>query len=184
MYVESRSPAQLSGVPQQTTAKVTLGTLPGGRAGTIATLKHMRDFVRAAIRDPSQRIRNTANQIFRERGIPARQWVREIGALHEFVRDRIRYVKDPVGLELVQDPATTLDKGYGDCDDKTTLLGALLMATGHPARATAVAMGGGPFSHVLTETYSGERWVPLETIIPKPMGWFPSGVTDKYSLKF
>lgn len=192
MYVDTRgatgtsaaSTRTLGATPPETQGKkVVLAGLPEGRAGTIATLKHMREFVRKSLRDPSQRVRETALRIFREGGIPPRRWLPEIGALHAFVRDKIRYVRDPVDLELVQEPAATLDLGAGDCDDKSTLLGALLMATGHPARITAVAFNGGPFSHVLAEAKSGERWIPLETIIYKPMGWFPSGVTDKYSLE-
>ncbi len=170
-------PAQLSG-------------LPLGRDGTIATLKHMKEFVRQSLRSPSQIIRQKALEIFALAGVPPRKYLKEAEALHAFVRDRIRYVRDPVGLELVQAPERTLELGQGDCDDKSTLLGALLMATGHPSRITAVGFKGMPFSHVLVETKftpAGRspregRWIPAETIIPKPLGWFPSGVTSKYSL--
>lgn len=143
----------------------------------------MRAFVRESLRDPGQKIRMKALEIFRNAQVPPRAWNREIAALHAFVRDRIRYVRDPVELELVQTPEATLNIGQGDCDDKSTLLAALLQATGHPSRFTVVGMGGGPFSHVLVETRNGERWTPLETIIDKPVGWFPSGVTSRYSLK-
>ncbi len=159
-----------------------LAGLPGGRAGTIATLKHMREFVRASLRNPAQIVRHTALSILVERQIPPRKWNLELNALMQFVQDRIRYVKDPVGLELVQAPERTLEIKQGDCDDKSTLLAALLMATGHPARFTVVGFKGGPFSHVLVEAKTGKRWVPMETIISKPFGWFPPGVTSKYSL--
>jgi transglutaminase-like putative cysteine protease len=159
-----------------------LVSLPPGRAATIATLKHMREFVRAAVRDPEQTVRKAALAIFKEQRIPPRKWNAELAALMIFVQRGIRYVKDPVGLELVQAPPRTLLIGQGDCDDKSTLLAALLMATGHPARFTVVGFKGGPFSHVLVEAKSGKRWVPMETIVPKPLGWFPPGVTSKYSL--
>lgn len=159
-----------------------LGALPGGKQGTIATLKHMKEFVRQAVRAPDQRIRLKAAEIFQSNRVPPRKWNLELSTLHAFVRDQIRYLKDPVGLELVQAPARTLDIGQGDCDDKSTLLASLLMATGHPARFTAVAFNARPYSHVLVEARSGLKWIPMETIIDKPMGWFPSGVTDKYSL--
>lgn len=159
-----------------------LAGLPAGRAGTIATLKHMREFVRAALRAPDQRIRQTALMILRDARVPARKWNAELAALLQFVQDRVRYVRDPVGLELVQAPERTLDIGQGDCDDKSTLLAALLMATGHPARFTVVGFRGKPYSHVFVEAKSGLRWVPMETILPKPLGWFPPGVTSKYSL--
>lgn len=159
-----------------------LAGLPGGRAGTIATLKHMREFVRAAVRDPQQKVRDTALKIFSTRGVPPRKYMAELAALHAFVKDSIRYVRDPVGVELVQTPEATLFRGQGDCDDKSTLLAALLESSGHPARFTAVGFGGNGFSHVLVESKAGARWIPAETIIDKPLGWFPSGVTSKYSL--
>lgn len=186
MYVTTRaealgtlnSPQAPSGV-----AIARLAGLPSGRAGTIQTLKYMRDYVRASIRSPDQTIRDKATEIYFMYQVPPRKYMREIKALHAFVRDHIRYVKDPVGVEMVQTPERTLEKGTGDCDDKSTLLAALLESTGHPARFTVVAFNGNPFSHVLVEAKARERWIPAETIIQKPLGWFPSGVTDKYSLK-
>ena len=188
MYVDARGTAQRSTLsdvsPSPTDGRATLAQLPRGREGTIATLKHMREFVRKSIRSPDQRIRMKALDILNQARVPPRKWTAEISALHRFVRDQILYVKDPVGLELVQTPEATLDIGRGDCDDKSTLLAALLEATGHPARFTVVGFSGNPFSHVMTEAKSGDgRWIPLETIIPKEMGWFPPGVTSKYSLK-
>jgi transglutaminase-like putative cysteine protease len=41
-----------------------------------------------------------------------------------FVRDAIKYVKDPAGEEL-SDAEQTLRQGYGDCDDKARLFVAL-----------------------------------------------------------
>lgn len=144
----------------------------------------MREYVRESIRSPEQTIRNVATGIYKANNIPPRKYMRELVALHAFVRDKIRYVRDPVGVEMVQTPERTLEVGTGDCDDKSTLLAALLESTGHPARFTVVAFNGNPFSHVLVESKVGSnRWIPAETIIPKPLGWFPSGVTDKYSLK-
>lgn len=191
MYVATRNSLALGDVPSNggissppTDGRAALVRLPSGREGTIATLKHMRDYVRKSIRAPDQRIRMKALDILNQAQVPPRAWTREISALHRFVRDQILYVKDPVGLELVQSPEATLDIGRGDCDDKSTLLAALLEATGHPARFTVLGFNGNPFSHVMAEAKSGDgRWIPLETIIQKEMGWFPPGVTSKYSLK-
>lgn len=164
-----------------TPAPVVLVNIPEGNAGTIATLRVMRDYARAAVRDPNQRIRSKALDILS--GIPPRQRIAEIKALHAFVRDQIRYTRDPVDVELVQIPEKTLEFGHGDCDDKATLLAALLMSTGHPARFCAVGFEGGGFSHVLVETPIGNGWMPLETIIPVDAGWFPDNVRRAYRLK-
>jgi transglutaminase-like putative cysteine protease len=140
----------------------------------------MRQFVRDALREPSQSIRLVALDIIKD--LPSRNYRAEMTALHAFVRDQIRYVRDPEGIESVATPEKTLQLGQGDCDDKSTLLAALLMSVGHPVRFVAVGMGGGPLSHVLVESRLADKWVPLETIIPKPPGWYPSGVTKRFVL--
>jgi len=179
--------AQPSAVKE--TPRVQLASIPEGRDGTIATLKIMREFAKGAVRNPDQTIRQKALDIFSAEGVPPRAWKKEIGALHRFVRDNIRYVRDPVDCELVQTPEATLQIAQGDCDDKSTLLAALLSATGHPARFVAVGFNGGGFSHVLVETkvnHTGQDmrdWVPLETILPQEPGWYPDGVTSRYVLQ-
>jgi hypothetical protein len=50
--------------------------------------------------------------------------------LYEYVRDEITYIHDPLGIEEIQRPETTLKMGAGDCDDKAVLLGALLKSIG------------------------------------------------------
>jgi transglutaminase-like putative cysteine protease len=141
----------------------------------------MRGFVQNSIADPQQRVRETALSLVR--GIPERHWVGEVSALHGFVRDQIRYTQDVDDYETVQSPEKTLQYMAGDCDDKATLLAGLLKSIGHPARFVAVGINGGPFSHVLVESKVSENWVPLETIIPKPMGWYPPDATSRYVLK-
>ena len=179
----------LSGDPRTLSAEVAKAAKPepqvrlqriaDGDAGTRETLKIMADFARAAVRNPAQTIRQRAISLFS--GIPPRQFTSEIRALQAFVRDQIRYMRDPYGVELVQTPEKTLELGVGDCDDKSTLLAALLMASGHPSQFVAIGFdAGGPFSHVLVETKVGNRWLPLETIINKEPGWFPSGVKRQY----
>lgn len=163
-------------------ALAVLSDIPDGIDGTKATLRIMRNFVRAAVRSPDQTIRLAANRIIRDAGVLPRNWIGEIRALHAFVRDHIRYVRDPVTVELVQMPEKTLELGYGDCDDKSTLLAAMLDATGHPARFWAVGFDGQGFSHVLVEALVGEHWMPLETILDVDAGWRPPGVVDSYRL--
>lgn len=164
--------------------KTILSEIPDGPAGTAATLRIMRDFVKGSTRDPDQLIRSKARELLSH--VPPRQWFAEIRALHGYVRDQIRYLRDPVDVELVQTPEKTIEFAQGDCDDKSTLLGALLHSVGHPVRFAALGFEGRPFSHVLVETrvnHTGvdkRDWLPLETIVPKEPGWFPDGVTSVY----
>jgi transglutaminase-like putative cysteine protease len=156
--------------------------------GAIQTLRAMRDLARASLREPAQQVRQTALNIIGGEG-----WVGQIRSLQGWVQDSIRYIQDPTddtgGVELVQTPQKTLEYQAGDCDDQATLLAALLSSIGHPARFMAVGFQGQPLSHVLTQTKVGssgndaQDWVSAETIQPRPLGWFPSGVTSSYILK-
>lgn len=108
----------------------------------------------------------------------------EIERLWSFVRNQIRYVKDVHGVETVQTPEQTIRLGQGDCDDKSTLLCAMLLSIGHPCRYAAMAFLPAKFSHVLVETRVGRqrynsKWIPLETTEVKPFGWYPKRPHDR-----
>lgn len=160
--------------------KATLISIPGGKAGVVATLKRMKEQAKAAVRDPDQAVRQTAEKLVAH--LPARNYFGEIRMCHEYVRDGIRYVRDPVSVERVASPAETMKSGQGDCDDKATLLGALLDSIGHPVQFVAIGLNGQPLSHVLLETRVRNGWMPLETIIPVEAGWWPDDVTSAYRM--
>lgn len=135
----------------------------------------MRDFVRASVRDPRMRIRNKVIEI--TAGVPSKDFGAEISTIYEWVRENIRFIKDPVGVETVASPVRTLDLGAGDCDDQAVLLASLLINAGHPVRFVAVGFQPGIFSHVFTETRIGGHWVPLETTVPMAyIGWKPPNI--------
>jgi transglutaminase-like putative cysteine protease len=162
--------------------------LSDGTGGAIQTLRVMRDLVKASIREPAQAVRETALKI-----ITSDQWIQQIRDLQSWVQSHIRYVRDPMddagGVELVQTPQKTLEYAAGDCDDQAVLLAAFLSAIGHPARFIAIGLNGGPLSHVLVQTKvtstgdDSADWASVETILPKPLGWFPPGVTSRYYMK-
>ncbi len=112
-------------------------------------------------------------------GVPERNIAGIIERLQGWVRDHIRYVPDPRGLEMVQTPPQTLSIMTGDCDDKATLLATLLETMGFATRFAAIATHDEPFfSHVMAQVRMGTRWVNLETILPGTgVGWFPTDAT-------
>jgi transglutaminase-like putative cysteine protease len=77
----------------------------------------------------------------------------ELGALartfHRFVRDSIRYVRDPHAEEFTDSDAILL-RGYGDCDDKARLFVALCRSAGIAARIRPCFQGD-EFVHVQAE---------------------------------
>lgn len=148
-----------------------LGEIPPGEPGTRATLNAMRAMVRRFKSD--DRIRTAALDLVR--GLPPKQWLSEVRALFEFARDAIRYTRDIKGVETLQTPVATLELEAGDCDDKSTLLAAMLEAIGHPTRFVAVGfVSPYAYSHVYVETRVGRNWIALDpTVATARVGWAP-----------
>lgn len=154
-----------------------LADIPSGIDGIRATLKQMVKFARQGQEDMN--VITLARQL--TQSLPPKDYKSELTALQHFVRDKIRYVRDPRDTEMVQDAPRTLSIGSGDCDDKSVLLASLLLSIGFPAvRFAAVGFDGGMYSHVLPEVRLGTRWIPSETILPgKEPGWYPDCVTRR-----
>ncbi|MEE9119419.1 MAG: transglutaminase-like domain-containing protein [Calditrichia bacterium] len=122
-------------------------------------------------------IRNLALRLVRRNA--QKDFIGEVSKIHRFVRDHIRYVKDIVGVETVQSPAKTLELGQGDCDDKVTLAGALLASIGNQVRFVAIGFIPGSYSHVLLDVRLNQKWIPIETTEPWPLGKLPPGITQR-----
>lgn len=158
---------------QQMTA--TLQAIPDGKAGTVATLKIMRQVTKAG--KTSLPIRNLTLSLIS--GLAQKDWFNELKILHKFVRDQIRYVKDIRGVETVQTPDVTLALRAGDCDDKSVLLAAMLESIGHPTRFVAIGFKPDDFVHVYPETRIGTSWIAAETTEPVEVGWTPKNVISR-----
>lgn len=153
-----------------------LGYLPEGAAGVRATLDAMIRASRAA--STTLPIRDLAENIIA--GVPAKDYAGEIRAIQTWVRNNIRYTRDPVTAEALKIPSALLESPQGDCDDQATLVAALAMTVGFPARFVAVGCGdAGVFEHVFAEVKLGTVWVSVETTEPVPIGWQPDGVTAR-----
>lgn len=151
-----------------------LGSLPPGVDGIKATLKWMVRLARAGKVDTG--VNTLAKQLTQH--LRGKDYAGEVRVLQHFVRDRIRYVRDARDVETVQTPQRTLEVGSGDCDDKATLLAALLETIGHRTRFLAMGFDGESYSHVIVETKLARTWLPLETILPgKEPGWSPANPT-------
>lgn len=149
--------------------------IPSGKAGIVATLKIMGRLVKEGKK--TLVIRQTALSLVN--GQRQKDWTEEVNRVFEFVRDKIRYVRDIRGVETLQTPDKTLEFGQGDCDDKSVLLASLLESIGHPTRFVAIGFKPGVFVHVYVETKIGTNWVSLETTEPVSMGWSPKGVVSR-----
>lgn len=158
--------------------------LPPGIEGTRRTLNAMAAFVR---RDSQYnfwrgwRVKMALLILARQlvRSLPSQDSTGEIATLFEFVRDRIRWVPDPVDVELVQDATRTLLFRQGDCDDLVVLLATLLALIGVRSRFVAVGLitpRGLLFVHVYLEAYDPRTrsWIALDpTNKQAQAGWAP-----------
>ena len=150
-------------------------TIRAGSQGTRDTLNIMRFLVKEGRKNPL--IRQTALEIVEN--FPQKDYAREIAAIHAFVRDDIRYVRDINDVETLQYPAITLDIGQGDCDDKVILAGSLLETIGHPVRLVAIGTDPFRYTHVLHETILKNKCFSVETTENVALGWIPPGVKKR-----
>lgn len=162
----------------QNKTESTLRALPPGDAGTRATLQIMRQLVRQYKK--TLPIRQLALSIIdRVRG--HKNFAAQVKAVHKYVRNNIRYVRDVNGVETLATPIKTLEYRAGDCDDQATLIATLLESIGHPTRFVAIKLKPlGSFVHVYTETKIGRNWVPVETTEKWPVGMHPPKIAKKY----
>lgn len=157
----------------RTPHKQLLASLPAGRQGIRFTLAAMRRFVdqyktHPLIRQLSTRL--TAN-------LHQKDYQGEAERLFDYVQFRVRYVRDTNGVELLQTPVKTLELASGDCDDKSTLLAAMLESIGFKTRFRAIGIGQG-ICHVLVEVWLNNEWVSCDTTEPDAMGWYPPGIVE------
>jgi transglutaminase-like putative cysteine protease len=135
----------------------------------------MRDLARRGAADPY--VRDQALSIVQSAGVKAHDFAGELRAMFEFVRDRVRFTRDPVDVETLQVPRRTLEVRAGDCDDKATLLVALLRAIGNPAdlRYRVIGTSSTQFSHVYVVAKIGGQLVAMDpTREGTELGWqFP-----------
>lgn len=101
----------------------------------------------------------------------------QLATLYAWVRDRVRYVRDPAGAEQLQAPWYTAMHRRGDCDDKSILLAALIHAARLPFRIAFRVIGTNPlrpdrFSHVYTVVSDRNQTIALDaTHAGTPIGW-------------
>lgn len=97
----------------------------------------------------------------------------QLDTIAGWVLQNVVYQADPRGIEYVRSPVQMLKewyqtgRAYGDCDDHTLLVNALLIALGIPARPVAVILpdvgDGKTFNHVISQVNIGAGWIDLDT---------------------
>lgn len=148
--------------------RFSLQDIPAGEAGTDATVRRMVELVKLSGRRPDLRL--LALALLRNAKISGRDSYRAARAIFDFVKRRVRFVNDPVGLETVQQPEITLRLAAGDCDDQAALVAALAQSIGLPARFAVIGVDPDSFRHVFTELLVNGSWLPVDTTSPREFG--------------
>jgi transglutaminase-like putative cysteine protease len=151
--------------------------IPGGRAGSFDTVRRMRALITETSASPE--IMQLATTLICM--TPQRDQLSEVDAIFDFVRGRVRYVRDVVGLETLSDPRMTIKRLVGDCDDKTTLLGALFQSVGYPVRLVLTRYGADRnFEHVYLDVLVNSAWLPADATEFRPLGWEAPDATETW----
>ena len=141
--------------------------IPGGDAGTYATLDHMVRLAREARGLPI--VRDTALTLTTHAADPLQQ----IAAIRDWLALTVEFTRDPTGVELLHSPRYLLSvlRQAGaplriDCDDVAVLGAALGGNLGLRARYVTVGFfsPNAPFRHVWTDLAPphGTPWVELD----------------------
>lgn len=175
-----KSYAQMAAVPQR---EEYIGT---GDTAIFRTIDKMKDIILSSSRNPY--VREWAKNIVANVAVNDKKG--EAKAIFNFVRDNVRYTRDPLGFEYIQTPPTLLEdirlyqerKGNrpaGDCDDMTVLSLSLLKSVGFPVAIKVVSFTNEKkFSHVYGLVKIGYEWVSVDCVRPeKSMGWESTGHT-------
>lgn len=127
---------------------------------------------------------------------PEKDCLAEVQTIFEAVRNprskfSVRYTRDALLADVFTAPERTLLKTHGgDCDDYCILIGAMLMATGHPVRLRIIATRRpgvddriAPWSHIylLTPTKFDDpraKWISVDASMDKPLSWEAPGARE------
>lgn len=135
-----------------------------GDAGTAQTIARIRELVEQGKRDPY--VNHFTGTLLRNARVRSFDDEEEIRAIFAGVLRHVRFQKDPEGKECLRPARTTLEWGFGDCDDiNAILLPAMLGTVGYRTRIVTVAShpaAPGQFTHVYCEVYFRGRWIAVD----------------------
>lgn len=157
-------------------------TLGDGVVGTNQTISEMSKIAMGKYGAASPKIRNLTIDVVRAAGVPEKDKLGEMLAVHNWVMNHLRYVNDPYGTEFITYPETlAFERQDGDCDDHVILESAMLGSIGIPTRYITVGFNGKPFSHVYLGAIIKGELIPLDPIMKtEPAGWEAPNPTSKH----
>ena len=176
-----RSYAQVMGIPR---TEEYIGT---GDQAIFNTVAKMKEIINTSARNPY--VREWAQKIVAQVDVNDKK--NEALAIHRFVRDHVRYTKDPLGFEYLQTPPTILesirqnmqekgDRPIGDCvrGDTEVILRNKLTQCYELKNIDELEYTYNQYE-ALSYDFSKEEWCFKDII-----GWADKGIQQTYKVKF
>lgn len=139
--------------------------------GSPDTLNKMREQAWGARGEQSMRVRAVTEDMVS--GVRGKDYLSEILAIRNFGMTHLRYLNDPLHVELIKDPERIIDEvqtngvALVDCDEIAEILATMLMQLGRLAEFVVVGFGAkGDYSHVFArckEPKSGQ-WIVCDPV--------------------
>lgn len=162
-----------------------------GFTGAPDTLRAMVQAVQGLRGEQSMLVRSVAEHIVRR--VQPKDYLGEILAIRYWVTENVRYVNDPLHVEMVKDPERLIEEirdhgiGIGDCDDLCAIIGCMALQVGRVAEAVVVGFGApGEFAHVfcrVQEPRSGQ-WIVCDPVAGTDERGMLESVTDHFTVSF
>jgi transglutaminase-like putative cysteine protease len=148
------------------------------------TVDKIHEIVKISSSNPY--VRKWAEKIIEN--VPAKDKIGEVSAIHDFVKWKVRYTKDPLGMEYIQTPLVLLkaielgEMPFGDCDDMSTLSLSLYRSIGYPVATKVTSYSPNKkYSHIYGLVNVGGRWLPSDTTMSShSIGWEAPQMTKVY----
>ena len=115
-------------------AKIIKKPLASGARGNLKTVNYMKQIANKVNGHP--KLVKLANNIVQYYSVPSMHYKDEAYAIGDYIKQHVRYVRDPLGIEMLTDPLTMIDmmergEATGDCDDISLLIATLMLSLGH-----------------------------------------------------
>jgi len=154
-----------------------------GAVANLNTVEIMKKVARSRSRHPV--VRSLAQQILTYYNITDHHYLDEAQAITQYVKNKVRYIRDIRGVETLTDPLTLIDQikrgtAQGDCDDISLLIATLLLSIGHLPFFRIVKYRGrtGSYNHIYVVVYEKNPGMkkPIRLVLDgimknKPIGW-------------
>lgn len=166
----------------ENTPSVRNGDTANGIAGNYETVEIMCRVAREKSCHPL--VRELALRILDAANVKSQNYVDEAKAIGNYVKNKVRYVRDINGIETLHDPLTLIDQlkrgtAQGDCDDMSLLIATLLLSIGHQPffRIVKYKKGLNGFQHIYVVAYENnwgdknKKRIVLDAILKRsPIG--------------